>query len=116
LLPASLVTIAITHVVAITVTIALVTVNRLPHLLPSLLLPKPSLSLSHDSTLAANTITRFMLHPSRPLRHPPPLSPSPSSCRPHPFRHMLLSLVDCFVFTFNVGWAVSQQVSQHTMI
>jgi hypothetical protein len=29
---------------------------------------------------------------------------------------MLPSLVDCFVFTFNVGWAVSQQVSQHAMI
>ena len=24
--------------------------------------------------------------------------------------------IDCFVFTFNVGWAVSQQVSQHAMI
>ena len=36
----------------------------------------------------------FLLHPSRPLRHPPPLSPSPSPCRPHPFRHMLPSIVE----------------------
>jgi hypothetical protein len=80
LLPASLVTIAITHVVAITVTIALVTVNRLPHLLPSLLLPKPSLSLSHDSTLAANTITRFIPLALFVTRHP------------YPHRHRLAAL------------------------
>jgi hypothetical protein len=57
------------------------------------------------------------LHPPHPLRHPPPLSPpSPSLCRPHPLRHMLPLLVDCFFFTFIVGWAVSQLVSQHAMI
>jgi hypothetical protein len=29
-------------------------------------------------------------------RHPPLHPPSPSPCRPHPFCHMLPSLVDCF--------------------
>jgi hypothetical protein len=57
--PASLVTIAITHVIAIIVAIALVAVNRLPPSLPSLLPPKPLLSSSH-STLVANAITRFI--------------------------------------------------------
>jgi hypothetical protein len=56
--PVSLVTITITHVVAVAVTIALVAVNRLPPSLPSLLLPKPLLSSLH-STLIANAIARF---------------------------------------------------------
>jgi len=43
-LPASLITITINHVIAVTVVIALVAVNRLPPSLPSLLPPKPSLS------------------------------------------------------------------------
>ncbi len=109
--PASLITITITHVVAVAVAIALAA-NRLPPSLPS--------------PLAAKAITLFValhprrqrhhpLYPPRPLRHPPPLSPSPLPCHPHPFRHMPPSLVDCF-FTFIVGWAVSQQVSQHAMI
>jgi hypothetical protein len=42
--PASLVTVAITHIIAVTVAITLVSVNRLPPLLPSLLPPKPVLS------------------------------------------------------------------------
>ena len=72
---------------------------------------------SSPITLAAKAITLFValhprrqrhhpLHPPRPLRHPPPLSPSASPCRPRPFRHMLPSLVDCFFFTIIVGWAV----------
>jgi hypothetical protein len=62
-LPASLVTVAINHIVAITVAItvaiALVAINHLPHSLPLLLLPKALLSLSH-STLVTNTISRFI--------------------------------------------------------
>jgi hypothetical protein len=60
LLPASLVTVAITQVVAFTITITLVAVNRLTPLLPLLFPPKPSLSSSHDSTLVAN---HHPLHP-----------------------------------------------------
>jgi hypothetical protein len=59
LLPASLVTVAIAHVVAVTVAFALVTINRLPPSLPLLLPPKPLLSLLH-STLVTNGITRFI--------------------------------------------------------
>ncbi len=76
-----------------------------------------------DIALATEAIALFVelhpcrqhhhpLHPPCPLHHPPPLSPP---CRPQPFQHMLPLLVDCF-FTFIVGWAVSQQVSQHAMI
>jgi hypothetical protein len=111
--PASLVTVAINHVVAVTVAIALVAINHLPPSLPSLLPTKPLLS-SLQSTLVANAIARFT--PLALFVTHPPLSPSPSPCRPQPFCHMLPLLVDCFVLTFNVGWAVSQQLSQHTMI
>jgi hypothetical protein len=113
--PASLITVAITHVVAVTVTvtIALVAVNRLAPLLPSLLPPKPSLSSSH-STLVANAIARFIPLALFVTRHPYPHSHHLATLTL--FSHMLLPLVDCFIFTFNVGWAVSQQVSQHAMI
>jgi hypothetical protein len=73
--PASLVTVAVTHVVAVTVTIALVAINRLPPSLPLLLPPKPSLSLSHDSTLVANSIAHlipvalFVTHHPYPHHH-----------------------------------------------
>jgi hypothetical protein len=80
LLPASLVTIAITHVVAFTITIALVIVNHLPPSLPSLLPPKLSLSLSHY-TLVANAITRFIALALFVTRHPYP-----------PHRHRLAAL------------------------
>jgi hypothetical protein len=77
--PASLVTITITHVVAVDVAIALVAVNRLPPSLPSLLPPKPSLSLSH-STLVANAIARFTPLALSVTRHP------------YPYRHCLATL------------------------
>jgi hypothetical protein len=76
--PASLVTIPVTHVV--TVTIALVAVNRLPPVLPSLLPPKPSLSLSHDTTIVANAIARFIPLALFVTRHP------------YPHRHRLAAL------------------------
>jgi hypothetical protein len=57
--PASLVTITIAQVLAIGIAIALVAVNCLPPLLPSLLPPKPSLSSLH-STLVANAIAHFI--------------------------------------------------------
>jgi hypothetical protein len=72
--PASLVTITITHLVAVTIAITLVTVNHLPPLLPSLLPAKPSLYSSH-STLVANAIARciplalFITRHSYPHRH-----------------------------------------------
>ena len=68
----------------------LVAVNCLPPSLPSLLPPKPSISSLHSTFVTK-------------ARHPPPLSPLPSLCHRHPFGHMLPSLVDCFVLTFNVG-------------
>jgi hypothetical protein len=111
--PASLITVTITHVVAVTVTIALVAVNRLAPLLPSLLPPKPSLSSSH-STLVANAIACFITRALFVTRHPFPHRHHLAALTL--FSHMLLSLVDCFVFTFNVDWAVSQQVSQNAMI
>jgi hypothetical protein len=77
--PASLVTVAINHVVAVTVAIALVAVNRLPPSLPTLLPPKPSLSLSH-STLVANAIARFI-----------PLALF-VTCHHYPHRHRLAAL------------------------
>jgi hypothetical protein len=70
LLPASLVTVAITHVVAVTFAIALIAVNHLPPLLPSLLPLKPLLSSSHDSTLVANATTRFIPLALFVTRHP----------------------------------------------
>jgi hypothetical protein len=79
LLPASLVTVAINHVVAVTVAIVLVAVNCLPPSLPSLFPPKPSLSLSH-STLVANAITRFIPLALFVTRHP------------YPHRHRLAAL------------------------
>jgi hypothetical protein len=69
--PTSLVSIAITHIVAITVAIALVTIDRLPPLLPLLLPPKPSLSLLH-STLVANDIALFVTLAVFITRHPYP--------------------------------------------
>jgi hypothetical protein len=78
--PASLVTITVTHVIVVTVAIALVAVNRLPPSLPSLLPPKPSLSLSHDSTLVTNTIARFIPLALFVTRHP------------YPHRHRLAAL------------------------
>ena len=77
--PASLVTITITHVIAVDVAIALVAVNRLPPSLPSLLPPKPSLSLLH-STLVANAIARFIPLALFVTRHP------------YPHRHRLAAL------------------------
>jgi hypothetical protein len=78
--PASLVTVAITHVVAVTITITLlVTVNRLPPSLPSLLPLKPSLSLSH-STLVVNAIARFITLALFVTHHP------------YPHRHRLVAL------------------------
>jgi hypothetical protein len=78
--PASLVTVAITHVVDVTIAIALlVTVNRLPPSLTSLLPPKLSLSLSH-STLDANAIARFIPLALFVTRHP------------YPHRHRLAAL------------------------
>jgi hypothetical protein len=70
--PASLVTVAITHVVALTVAIARVAVNRLPPSLPLLLPPKPLLSLLHDSTLVANTIAHFIPLAPFVTHHPYP--------------------------------------------
>jgi hypothetical protein len=70
-LPTSLVTIAITHIVAVTIAIALVAVNHLPPLLPLLLLPKPTLSLSH-STLVADAIALFIALALFVTRHPYP--------------------------------------------
>jgi hypothetical protein len=78
--PASLVTVAINHVVTVTIAIALVAVNHLPPLLPSLLPPKPPLSSSHSSTLVANTIARFI-----------PLALFVTS-HPYPHRHCLAAL------------------------
>jgi hypothetical protein len=59
LLPASLFAIAITHIVAFTITITLVVINHPPPLSPSLLPPKPLLSLSH-STLVADAVALFV--------------------------------------------------------
>jgi hypothetical protein len=69
----------LTIVVAVTVAIALVAVNRLPPSLPSLLPTKPSLSSSH-STLVANAITRFIPLALFVTRHP------------YPHRHSLADL------------------------
>jgi hypothetical protein len=69
--PASLITVAINHVVAVTVAIALVAINHLPPSLPLHLPPKPSLSLSH-STLIANAIARFIPLALFVTRHPYP--------------------------------------------
>jgi hypothetical protein len=78
--PASLVTVAITHVFTVAIAIALlVTVNCLPPSLPSLLPPKPSLSLSH-STLDANAITHFIALVLF------------VTCHPYPHRHHLVPL------------------------
>jgi hypothetical protein len=77
--PVSLVTITITHVITVAVAITLVTINRLPPSLPSLLPPTPSISLSH-STLVANTITRFTPLTLFVTRHP------------YPHRHRLATL------------------------
>jgi hypothetical protein len=79
--PASLITVAITHVITVTVAIALVAVNRLPPLLPSLLPPKSSLSSSHNSTLVANAITRFIPLTLFVTRHP------------YPHRHRLAAFI-----------------------
>jgi len=61
--------VAITHIIAITVVIALVAVNCLPPSFPLLLPPKPLLSLSH-STLVANSIARFIPLTLFVTRHP----------------------------------------------
>jgi hypothetical protein len=87
LLPASLVTIAVTHILTVSVAIALITVNRLPPSLSSLLPPKPLLSLLHDSTLVSNTIARFISLALFVTRYP------------YPHRHRLAALtlfVTCF--------------------
>jgi hypothetical protein len=77
--PASLVTVTINHVVAITVAVALVAVNRLPPLLPSLLPPKPLLYSLHY-TLFANAIGRFIPLALFVTHHP------------YPHRHRLAAL------------------------
>jgi hypothetical protein len=77
--PASPVTVAINHVVAVTVAISLVAVNHLPPSLPLLLPPKPLLSLSH-STLVTNAIARFIPLALFVARHP------------YPHRHRLAAL------------------------
>ena len=73
--PTSLVTITITHVVAIAV-------NRLPPWLPLLLPPKPLLSSLHVVPHPRRQC-HCPLHPTRPLRHPPPF----------PHRHRLSTLI-----------------------
>jgi len=77
--PASLVTVATKHVIAVTIAIALVAVNHLPPSLPLLLPPKSLLSSSH-STLVANAIARFIPLALFVTRHP------------YPHRHHLAAL------------------------
>ena len=74
-LPASLITITITHVVA-------VTLNCLPPSLSLLLPPKPSLSLLHVAP-HPRCQRHCPLHPPHPFCHPPPF----------PHRHRLSPLI-----------------------
>ncbi len=78
--------------------------------------------------LVAKAIALFVaLHPRRQCHRllQPLLSSSPATATlipiaialpPSPFLSHAPIAGDCFFFTFNVGWAVSQQVSQQAMI
>jgi hypothetical protein len=117
--------------VAITITITLfvaIAIARPPPLLPS---PHPH-HRSHRPCPPHPCPLRCLpaLSPSPSPTSSPSPSPSPSplspsmACNPRFHRSCRQShcslrrtpLVDCFVFTFNVGWLVSQQVSQHAKI